>query len=109
MGINAGPTTSTSISDTTIRGNKLVGPFGEDALRINRYHDSGDADPYGILIEGNEITGVRENGNHSTACNRSGVAMASTSAVTTCTTTAARGSSSRISRHRCATSSSPTT
>jgi hypothetical protein len=65
MGINAGPTTSTSISDTTIRGNKLVGPFGEDALRINRYHDSGDADPYGILIEGNEITGVRENGNHS--------------------------------------------
>ena len=65
MGINAGPTSSTSISDTTIRGNKLVGPFGEDALRINRYHDSGDADPYGILIEGNEITGVRENGNHS--------------------------------------------
>ena len=65
MGINAGPTTSTSIADTTIRGNKLVGPFGEDALRINRYHDSGDADPYGILIEANEITGVRENGNHS--------------------------------------------
>jgi hypothetical protein len=65
MGINAGPTTSTSISDTTIRGNRLVGPFGEDALRLNRYHDSGDADPYGILIEGNEITGVRENGNHS--------------------------------------------
>jgi hypothetical protein len=65
FGINAGPTTSTSISDTTIRGNKLVGPFGEDAIRLNRYHDSGDADPYGILIEGNEITGVRENGNHS--------------------------------------------
>jgi hypothetical protein len=65
MGINAGPTTSTPISDTTIRGNQLVGPFGEDALRINRYHDSADADPYGILIEGNEIAGVRENGNHS--------------------------------------------
>jgi hypothetical protein len=65
MGINAGPTSSTSISDTTIRGNQLVGPFGEDALRINRYHDSADADPYGILIEGNEISGVRENGNHS--------------------------------------------
>jgi hypothetical protein len=65
MGINAGPTTSTNISDTTIRGNQLIGPFGEDALRINRYHDSADADPYGILIEGNEITGVRENGNHS--------------------------------------------
>jgi len=65
MGINAGPTTDTNISDTTIRGNQLVGPFGEDALRINRYHDSGDSDPYGILIEANEITGVRENGNHS--------------------------------------------
>ncbi len=65
MGINAGPTTSTSISDTTIRGNQLVGPFGEDALRINRYHDSADPDPYGILIEANEISGVRENGNHS--------------------------------------------
>jgi hypothetical protein len=65
MGINAGPTTSTYISDTTIRGNQLVGPFGEDALRINRYHDSADSDPYGILIEANEITGVRENGNHS--------------------------------------------
>jgi hypothetical protein len=65
MGINAGPTTSTDVSDTTIRGNQLVGPFGEDALRINRYHDGADADPYGILIEANEITGVRENGNHS--------------------------------------------
>jgi hypothetical protein len=65
MGINAGPTSDTSISDTTIRGNQLVGPFGEDALRINRYHDSADPDPYGILIEGNEISGVRENGNHS--------------------------------------------
>jgi hypothetical protein len=65
MGINAGPTTSESISDTTIRGNQLIGPFGEDALRINRYHDSSDPDPYGILIEGNEISGVRENGNHS--------------------------------------------
>ena len=59
------PHQHTNISDTTIQGNKLVGPFGEDALRINRYHDSGDSDPYGILIEGNEITGVRENGAHS--------------------------------------------
>jgi hypothetical protein len=65
FGLNAGPTTSTSISDTTVRGNLFAGPFGEDAIRLNRYHDSGDADPYGILIEGNEITGVRENGNHS--------------------------------------------
>ncbi|HWA52819.1 MAG TPA: hypothetical protein VG816_01465 [Solirubrobacterales bacterium] len=65
FGVEAGPTTSTSISDTTIRGNLFAGPFGEDAIRLNRYHDSGDPDPYGVLIEGNEIRGVRENGNHS--------------------------------------------
>jgi hypothetical protein len=65
FGLNAGPTSSTSISDTTVRGNRFVGPFGEDAIRLNRYHDSADPDPYGILIEGNEISGVRENGNHS--------------------------------------------
>jgi hypothetical protein len=65
FGVEAGPTTSTSISDTTIRGNKFVGPFGEDAIRLNRYHDSGDPDRYGVLVEGNEITGVRENGKHS--------------------------------------------
>jgi Right handed beta helix region len=65
FGVEAGPTTSTPIADTTIRGNRFVGPFGEDAIRLNRYHDSGDRDPYGALIEGNEITNVRENGNHS--------------------------------------------
>ena len=65
FGVEAGPTTSTSISDTTIRGNLFAGPFGEDAIRLNRYHDSGDRDSYGVLIEANEIRGVRENGNHS--------------------------------------------
>ncbi len=65
FGVEAGPTTTTSISDTTIRGNLFAGPFGEDAIRLNRYHDSGDRDPYGVLIEGNEIRGVRENGAHS--------------------------------------------
>ncbi len=65
FGVEAGPTTTTSIADTTIRGNKFVGPFGEDAIRLNRYHDSGDPDPYGVLVEGNEIVDVRENGNHS--------------------------------------------
>jgi len=65
FGVEAGPTTTTYISDTTIAGNRFVGPFGEDAIRLNRYHDSGDRDPYGVLIEGNEISGVRENGNHS--------------------------------------------
>jgi hypothetical protein len=65
FGVEAGPTTTTSIADTTIRGNRFVGPFGEDAIRLNRYHDSGDPDHYGVLVEGNEITNVRENGNHS--------------------------------------------
>lgn len=65
FGVEAGPTTSTYISDTRIAGNRFVGPFGEDAIRLNRYHDSGDRDLYGVLIEGNEITNVRENGNHS--------------------------------------------
>jgi hypothetical protein len=65
FGVDAGPTSSTPISDTTIRGNKFVGPFGEDALRLNRYHDGPDANHYGILIEGNEFTNIRENGNHS--------------------------------------------
>jgi hypothetical protein len=64
FGIDAGPTTTTTVNDIVIRGNKLVGPFGEDAIRLNRYHDS-DGDGIGILVEGNEITGVRENGNHS--------------------------------------------
>jgi len=64
MGVNAGPTSTTQINDTAITNNKLVGPFGEDAIRLNRYHDS-DGDGIGVLIEGNEISGVRENGNHS--------------------------------------------
>jgi Bacterial Ig domain len=59
------PTSSTQVNDASIVGNRFVGPFGEDAIRANRYHDGPDADPYGLLVEGNEITGVRENGNHS--------------------------------------------
>ncbi len=65
FGVNAGPTSTTPVNDVAITGNEFVGPFGEDAIRLNRYHDTGDPDPYGILIQGNEITGVRENGNHS--------------------------------------------
>jgi hypothetical protein len=64
MGVNAGPTSSTQINDAAITNNKLLGPFGEDAIRLNRYHDA-DGNGVGILIEGNEISGVRENGNHS--------------------------------------------
>jgi hypothetical protein len=64
QGLDIGPTSTTTINDTKVIGNKLIGPFGEDAIHLNRYHDS-DGDGIGILIEGNEITGVRENGNHS--------------------------------------------
>jgi hypothetical protein len=64
QGIDAGPTSTTTINDTKIIGNELIGPFGEDAIHLNRYHDS-NGDGIGILIEGNEITNVRENGNHS--------------------------------------------
>ena len=63
-GIEAGPTDTTTVNDTRIVGNQLVGPFGEDAIHLNRYHDS-NGDGIGILIEGNEITQVRENGAHS--------------------------------------------
>jgi hypothetical protein len=63
-GIEAGPTDTTTVNDTRIVGNQLIGPFGEDAIHLNRYHDS-NGDGIGILIEGNEITHVRENGAHS--------------------------------------------
>jgi hypothetical protein len=63
-GIDACPSTTTTCDDMKIIGNQLIGPFGEDAIHLNRYHDS-DADGIGVLIEGNEISGVRENGNHS--------------------------------------------
>ena len=55
---------SPTINDTVVRGNQFVGPFEEDAIHLNGYHDGPDADPYGVLIEGNEITNVREDGQH---------------------------------------------
>jgi hypothetical protein len=64
QGIDACPSSTTTCNDTKIIGNELIGPFGEDAIHLNRYHD-GDGDGVGILIEGNEITNVRENGQHS--------------------------------------------
>jgi hypothetical protein len=63
FGVDAGPTDSTTVDDFIIRGNKFVGNFGEDAIRLNRYHDA-DGDGVGALIEGNEITGVVEDGQH---------------------------------------------
>jgi hypothetical protein len=56
-GVDACPTEKTYCSEMRIIGNQLIGPFGEDAIHANRYH--------GLLVEGNEITGVRENGAHS--------------------------------------------
>jgi hypothetical protein len=64
FGIDAGPTDDVTVNDVSIIGNKFVGPYGEDAIRLNRYHDA-NGDGIGILIEGNEITGVVENGSHS--------------------------------------------
>lgn len=64
MGVDAGPTDSVTVNDVAIVGNKFIGPFGEDAIRLNRYHDA-NGDGIGVLVQGNEITGVRENGNHS--------------------------------------------
>ncbi len=64
FGIDAGPTTTVTVNDVAIVGNKFVGPFGEDAIRLNRYHDA-DGDGVGALVSGNEFTNVRENGNHS--------------------------------------------
>ena len=54
MGVNM-PSSSTEIDDARITGNRFVGPFGEDAIRANRYHD-GDGDGVGLLVEGNEFT-----------------------------------------------------
>jgi Right handed beta helix region len=64
QGIDAGPTDTTTLNDIAIVANQMIGPFGEDAIHLNRYHDS-DGDGIGVLIEGNEITNVRENGAHS--------------------------------------------
>jgi len=64
FGVDAGPTSTTTVDDAAIVGNEFVGPFGEDAIHLNRYHDS-NGDGIGVLVEGNEISGVRENGNHS--------------------------------------------
>ena len=79
--------TRTWCTEMRIVGNQLVGPFGEDAIHANRYH--------GLYVEGNEITQVRENGAHSDCLQTVWRGDHISSARTTCTTTAARASSSR--------------
>jgi hypothetical protein len=64
LGVDAGPTDTVTVNDVAIVGNKFIGPFGEDAIRLNRYHDA-DGDGVGALVANNEFTNVRENGNHS--------------------------------------------
>jgi hypothetical protein len=64
FGIDACLSTSETCDDVRIVGNQLIGPYGEDAIRANRYHDA-NGDGVGLLIEGNEFSGIRENGNHS--------------------------------------------
>ncbi|HEX5925385.1 MAG TPA: hypothetical protein VFY45_16255 [Baekduia sp.] len=62
--VMAAATTTTTVNDVTITNNRFQGRFDEDAMRLNRYHDGSDADPYGILIEGNEFSGNVEYGGH---------------------------------------------
>jgi hypothetical protein len=62
--VMAAATTTTTVNDVSITNNRFVGRFNEDAIRLNRYHDGPDADPYGVLIEGNEFTGNVEYGGH---------------------------------------------
>jgi hypothetical protein len=64
LGIDACNSDTATCDDVKIIGNKLEGPYGEDGIRANRYHD-GDGDGVGLLVEGNEFTGIREDGNHS--------------------------------------------
>jgi hypothetical protein len=56
-GVDVCPTEKSFCTNERVIGNKLVGPFGEDAIHANRYH--------GLTVEENEITQVRENGAHS--------------------------------------------
>ncbi|MGH2939428.1 MAG: hypothetical protein ACRDPE_15075 [Solirubrobacterales bacterium] len=64
FGVDACNSDSTTCDDVKIIGNKFQGPYGEDGIRANRYHD-GNGDGIGLLVEGNEFTGIIENGNHS--------------------------------------------
>jgi hypothetical protein len=51
-------------NDVSILGNIFYGSFDEDAIRANVYHDSGDSDPYGLRVDGNEFVGNVEHGGH---------------------------------------------
>ena len=57
-------TTTVRCNDVSITNNKIQGSFDEDQIQANLYHDGPDADPYGLLVEGNEFLGNVEWGNH---------------------------------------------
>ena len=57
-------TTTVKCNDVSITNNKIQGSFNEDQIQANLYHDGPDADPYGLLVEGNEFVGNVEWGNH---------------------------------------------
>jgi desulfoferrodoxin (superoxide reductase-like protein) len=59
-----GSSSSAPCPDGRVVGNQLYGPYGEDAIRVNRPTDA-NGDGIGLLIEANEIKQVRENGTHS--------------------------------------------
>jgi hypothetical protein len=63
-GVMACASSSTMCNDVSITNNIFDGRFDEDAIQANRYHDSGDADSYGLLVEGNEFRGMQEHGSH---------------------------------------------
>ncbi|MGZ8665628.1 MAG: hypothetical protein ACXWZM_00800, partial [Solirubrobacterales bacterium] len=64
MGVVACPSSTTTCDDVGITNNRFAGESEEDAIRANRYHDTGDPDAYGLLVEGNEFTGNVEKGDH---------------------------------------------
>ncbi|HVX48413.1 MAG TPA: Ig-like domain-containing protein [Candidatus Saccharimonadales bacterium] len=64
FGVDACNSTTTTCNDVKIIGNKFQGPYGEDAIRANRYHDV-DGDGFGLTVSQNEFTGIIENGEHS--------------------------------------------
>ena len=64
FGVVACPSSTTTCDDVSITNNRFAGESEEDAIRANRYHDTGDADAYGLLVEGNEFTGNVEKGDH---------------------------------------------
>jgi hypothetical protein len=64
FGVVACPSSTTTCDDVEITNNRFAGESEEDAIRANRYHDTADADAYGLLVEGNEFTGNVEKGDH---------------------------------------------